>query len=169
MALLVATLAEIAERPYKRQSLLSGDFKGGANDINGGSGNGGADDDDEIRLRVRNPLFDPLEPSEEPERLVAGSNYAFRYPIQHLFYYMKASFFVPWPIGSWPIGLRHRMLPPHDPNCQDTLSWLSKQLEEQRGQQQKTTKNDVDLPSANEEEGGTSNATEEEQRPSIHV
>eukprot|EP00529_Nitzschia_sp_RCC80_P031522 CAMPEP_0113448334 /NCGR_PEP_ID=MMETSP0014_2-20120614/4713_1 /TAXON_ID=2857 /ORGANISM="Nitzschia sp." /LENGTH=364 /DNA_ID=CAMNT_0000339543 /DNA_START=84 /DNA_END=1174 /DNA_ORIENTATION=- /assembly_acc=CAM_ASM_000159 len=139
MALLVATLAEIAERPYKRQSLLSGDFKGGANDSNGGGGVVDDDNDgDDIRLRVSNPLFDSLEPSEEPDRLVAGSNYAIRYPIQHLFYYMKASFFVPWPIGTWPIGLRHRMLPPHDPKCQDSLSWLSKQWEEQQ-QQQKTT------------------------------
>ena len=167
MALLIATLAEIAERPYKRQSLLSGDFKDSANDRN--EGDSGVVDDDDIRLRVSNPLFEPLEPSEEPGRLVAGSNYAYRYPFQHLFYYIKASFFVPWPIGSWPVGLRHRMLPPHDPKCQDRLSWLSKQLEEE---QQRTTEltSHVDVPSAARgEEGGASNATGEEHRPSIHV
>ena len=61
------------------------------------------------------PLFDKLAPSEQPDPLLAGSSRALSRPISHLFKYLQLSGYVPWPIGSWPVGLRHALRPPADP------------------------------------------------------
>lgn len=107
MAMLISSLAEIAERPFKRQSMLSKELMADDNSVH------------------KNELFDPLDPKEEPKHLIAGSNYALKTPLRHFTYYIKRSFFLPWPLGEWPVGIRHHMLPPHDPKTPGLLNRLS--------------------------------------------
>lgn len=53
------------------------------------------------------PIFEPLQPSEEPDPLRAGSNQALRNPFQHIVKSMEWSFTPPWPFKGFPTGLRH--------------------------------------------------------------
>jgi hypothetical protein len=109
MALLIASLAEIAERPYKRKNWMEV--------IHGSASESMADD---LANSNRNPLFLPLTPSEEPDPLLAGSTKALLRPLAHLWKYCKVSIYIPWPFHAWPIGLRHNLRPPTDPDS-DTL------------------------------------------------
>lgn len=101
MALLIATMAVIAERPYYTNQNPFVFVE---------------DEADAIHTTKRNPLFDPLVPSEEPNPLSAGSTHALGRAMAHIWEYCKLSVFIPWPLGSWPVGLRHRLPPPTDPN-----------------------------------------------------
>ena len=106
MALLIATMAVIAERPYyKNQDPFA--FV--------------EDEENAMRTSNRNPLFDPLEASEEPDPLLAGSTHALGRPFAHIWYYCKLSLFIPWPMGSWPIGMRHKLPPPTDPDAESAI------------------------------------------------
>lgn len=116
MALLIASLAEIAERPGKKER---------RSDVSNGDGDAEAVAGDDTTAGRRNPLFLPLHPSEEPDPLMAGSTRALSRPLAHLWKYMKFSFYVPWPIGTWPIGLRQSLYPPKDPKAEKTLQQLS--------------------------------------------
>ena len=63
-----------------------------------------------------NKMFDPLHECEEPESTLAGSGMGLSHPIAHIVKYMKLSFVLPWPFGSYPSGLRHHLIPPTDPD-----------------------------------------------------
>ena len=120
MALLVSTLAMIAERPYFQQQQQQ------QQDQHQNSMN--SDPycyDRSLHFETRNRLFDPLEPSEEPDHLSAGSSFVLENPFGHLWHSMKQSFYFPWPIGQWPIGLRHNMSPPTDPKTDEIRTRLS--------------------------------------------
>lgn len=60
-------------------------------------------------------LFQPLAPSEEPDPLLAGSGGGLSRPLGHAWRYMVLSVYLPWPWGTWPVGLRHALQPPTDP------------------------------------------------------
>jgi hypothetical protein len=107
MGLLIASLAEIAERPYARQNWM--DILSGGETV--------AVSEDRLASQ-RSPLFNPLQPSEEPEPLLAGSTKALSRPFAHLWKYCKLSVYIPWPFGAWPIGLRHSLHPPTDPDAE---------------------------------------------------
>ena len=91
-AMQIAILSSIAERPY-----LAGTTK----------------NDDVISKGAEiSPLFGPLTPSEIPDPLMAGSGMAAYRPIAHAWRYVKSSIYAPWPIGHWPVGLRHSLPAP---------------------------------------------------------
>jgi hypothetical protein len=92
IAMIIAALAVIAERPYKDTNT------------------------DSFLTSEIDSLFDPLHPSEEPEPLLAGSGTGLSRPFAHMWRYIQLSFYLPWPIGHWPVGLRHALRPPHDPD-----------------------------------------------------
>jgi hypothetical protein len=92
IAMMIAALAVIAERPYKDTST------------------------DSFLTSEINSLFDPLHPCEEPEPLLAGSGTGLSRPFAHMWKYIQLSCYLPWPIGHWPVGLRHSLRPPHDPD-----------------------------------------------------
>jgi hypothetical protein len=102
LALLIASLAEIAERPYTQHRQAETLYEENITDS--------------VLGETVNPLFNPLQPSEEPGRLLAGSNEALATPLSHLWKYVKLSFYLPWPFGVWPVGLRHQLRPPMAPN-----------------------------------------------------
>jgi hypothetical protein len=66
-------------------------------------------------VRGRNPLYDPLIEYEEPNPRSAGSTQALKRPFVHLLNSYKLSFWMPWPLGMWPQGLRNNLPPPKDP------------------------------------------------------
>merc|ERR1711988_2063455 len=66
-----------------------------------------------------NKLFDPLHELEEPTTTLAGSGKGLSNPIAHIFKYMVISFQLPWPLGRWPVGLRHKLIPPADPDVEN--------------------------------------------------
>mmetsp|Transcript_11315 Transcript_11315/g.18207 ORF Transcript_11315/g.18207 Transcript_11315/m.18207 type:complete len:407 (-) Transcript_11315:67-1287(-) len=78
----------------------------------------------------RSPLFDKLAKFEEPNRLAAGSTTALRRPVLHILNSYRLSFWVPWPIGIWPQGLRHRLPPPKDPNVKKSMNRKTMLLQE---------------------------------------
>lgn len=123
MALLIATLAVIAERPYydSRNPLA---FV--------------LDEENAIRFSKRNSLFDPLEPSEEPSPLLAGSTHVLGRPLAHLWECCKLSVFAPWPMGSWPVGIRHKLPPPTDPKAESAIKRRTEDIR-LRSHQLKTT------------------------------
>lgn len=57
-----------------------------------------------------NPIFAPLNPSEEPHPLRAGSGKALRTPLAHIFASAQWSFAPPYPFKGPPMGLRHNNL-----------------------------------------------------------
>ena len=57
-----------------------------------------------------NPIFLPLEPSEQPNPLRAGSGLALKNPLRHVWASMLWSFAPPWPFQGPPQGLRHNQL-----------------------------------------------------------
>jgi len=124
MSLLVSTLTMIAERPYFQQHQQQNSRNSDPYCY-----------DKSVHYEKRNRLFDPLEPSEEPNHLSAGSSFVLENPVGHLWHSMKQSFYVPWPLGQWPVGLRHVMSPPTDPKTDEILDRLStyKNKEEQVG------------------------------------
>jgi hypothetical protein len=106
MALLIATMAVIAERPFYTDQDLT-EFLRNVSNVD--------------LVSKRNRLFDPLEPSEEPDLLQAGSSKVLRRPLGHLWESCTLSFYVPWPMGRWPVGLRHKLSPPTDPNAKTAI------------------------------------------------
>lgn len=72
----------------------------------------------------RHPLFGPLDPSEEPPVLQAGSAHALHRPLRHFWEYCKQSFIFPWPLGGYPTGLRHDLLPPMDKDVALSMSQI---------------------------------------------
>jgi hypothetical protein len=106
MALLIATLAIIAERPYH-------------NDIDPFAFV--EDEENTVHISKRSSLFDPLAASEEPNPLLAGSTHVLERPFKHLWESCKLSVFVPWPMGSWPVGMRHVLPPPTDPKAASAI------------------------------------------------
>lgn len=111
MAMLIASLAEIVERPYRGKTTEAIQTN--------------AQITDSVLGAEINPLFNPLEASEEPDPLSAGSTKAWSMPIRHLLKYAKMSFYVPWPLGVWPVGLRHSLPPPVDPNVAELRKRIS--------------------------------------------
>lgn len=99
IALLIATLATIAEKPFMESKLNTGS-------------EAQIEESRRIMMTNENSLFDPLQPAEEPEPNAAGSGQGLKHPIAHLWYYMKLTFIIPWPLGHWPVGLRHSLPPP---------------------------------------------------------
>jgi hypothetical protein len=55
------------------------------------------------------PLFRPLDPSEEPAPYLAGSGRALEHPVTHVFHYVSKTFSPPWPFGRHRVGFRHRL------------------------------------------------------------
>ena len=103
MALLIVSLSEIAERPHKNKSIIQSSSSSPSCSTSSPSS------------IYRNPLFDPLQPSEEPNLLDAGSNQALYHPMAHFWEYFKRSAILPWPFGRYPVGFRHALSPPVDP------------------------------------------------------
>lgn len=97
IAMVIAALAVIAERPYKDTNT-----------------------DSFLESNI-NSLFDPLHPSEEPEPLLAGSGTGLYRPFAHVWRYIRLSCYLPWPMGHWPVGLRHALRPPYDPDTSKTI------------------------------------------------
>lgn len=56
------------------------------------------------------PLFSPLDDTEKPHPLRAGSGFALQKPFRHVISSMKWSFAPPWPLAGPPMGLRHSQL-----------------------------------------------------------
>jgi hypothetical protein len=81
-------------------------------------------------VESRSPLFDVLASFEEPRLLSAGSTRALKRPVLHLLNSYRRSFWMPWPLGIWPAGLRHRLPPPHDPNVKATIKRKTQILRE---------------------------------------
>jgi len=99
-AMLIATLAQIAEAPYKDFSEHPTESVIASNDA-------------EMSTTV-NKLFDPLDASEEPDPDLAGSGKALYRPFRHIWKYCKLTVWIPF-ISPWPVGLRHTLPPPTDP------------------------------------------------------
>jgi hypothetical protein len=55
------------------------------------------------------PLFRPLDRSEEPPPYLAGSGRALERPLAHVMYYVGRTFTPPWPFGRHRVGFRHRL------------------------------------------------------------
>jgi hypothetical protein len=106
MALLIATMVVIAERPYYNNQNPFAFVEDEAN---------------LAQMSKRNPSFDPLEASEKPNPLAAGSTHALGRALAHIWEYCKLSFFIPWPLGLWPVGLRHKLPPPTYPNAEAAI------------------------------------------------
>jgi hypothetical protein len=123
MAMLIATMAVIAERPYYNNL---NPFAFVENEENA------------VRISKRNPLFDPLEQSEEPNPLSAGSTHALGRSLAHIWEYCRLSVFLPWPLGSWPVGLRHKLPPPTDPCAESAIKRRTEDIL-RRSTQMKTT------------------------------
>lgn len=62
--------------------------------------------------QLRNKLFDPLEPWEEPDASKAGSGKALQYPFRHIWNGIVGSFGLPWPFARHRVGLRQTQLRP---------------------------------------------------------
>lgn len=123
-AMLIASLAEIAERQYTNRRFR------GSNDHPNGDGVVVAASRTAHRLTLgksfhgcsssttgedaHHPLFGPLSPSEEPDPLLAGSGGGLSRPLGHAIRYLALSVYIPWPWGHWPVGLRHSLRPPTD-------------------------------------------------------
>jgi hypothetical protein len=88
-----------------------------------------ADHRNEYLVEERSPLFDELAPFEEPIALSAGSTKALKQPLSHLLNSYRLSFWVPWPLGIWPQGLRHRLPPPKDPGVKKSMMRKTRILE----------------------------------------
>jgi hypothetical protein len=117
-ALLIATLAEIAEQKYTKEGVVV-DLEANANQ---GSARGGSvvldssrHSDSIATSSLYHPLFGPLDPSEEPDPLLAGGGGGFSKPLQHIGRYLKLTAFLPWPCGTFPSGLRHSLRQPTEP------------------------------------------------------
>ena len=89
-----------------------------------------ADRSNAYLIENRSPLFDELAPFEEPSPLAAGSTTALRRPVLHVLNSYRLSFWVPWPIGIWPQGLRHRLPTPKDPNVKKSMNRKTMILQE---------------------------------------
>jgi hypothetical protein len=122
-AMLIATLAEIAERQYtNRRFRRSNDHQNGdgvvvaasrtAHRLSSGEGFRGRSSS--TGEDANHPLFGPLSPSEEPDSLLAGSGGGLSRPLGHAIRYLALSVYMPWPWGRWPVGLRHSLRPPTD-------------------------------------------------------
>jgi hypothetical protein len=81
-------------------------------------------------VEERSPLYGELALFEEPRSLSAGSTKALKHPILHLLDTYRLSFWMPWPLGIWPAGLRHRLPPPHDPTVKATIKRKTEMLRE---------------------------------------
>lgn len=141
MSLLVATLTMIAERPFFQQPQQQQDKDaedGFINPVSTSKDHSIEEDAEDgqyccnnpLYCEKRNRLFNPLDPSEEPNPGSAGSTYVLKNPLGHVWQNMKQSFYVPWPIGKWPVGLRHHIPPPTDPNSDAILRRISTYKEE---------------------------------------
>lgn len=82
-------------------------------DVTQSSGGGSVRDTQHDDPNYIDPLFLPLDPSEEPLPCMAGSGRALEQPLSHLCYYISKSFSPPWPIGRHKVGFRHRLPVPH--------------------------------------------------------
>lgn len=59
-----------------------------------------------------NKIFEALEDWELPQCQFSGSGQALKNPFRHLWDGIRASFSLPWPFASHPVGLRQTQLPP---------------------------------------------------------
>ena len=128
-SLLIASLAEIAERQYLPNQNNNNNNGSGENIIDGSrtakrlsSGqipsttqqqhNQQQQQQQQRQQEYFHPLFGPLAPSEEPDPLLAGAGGGLSRPLGHAWRYLKLSIYMPWPWGTWPVGLRHSLRPP---------------------------------------------------------
>ena len=102
-AMIIAALSEIAEREFRAaQGRQTGGISISRNAL------------------TVNPQFGELEPHEEPNPLRAGSGQGRSHPIAHAWEYFWSSMSMPWPIGTYPVGLRHSLPPPRHEGTLDT-------------------------------------------------
>ena len=104
-AMLIATLAEIAERQYTSAYSSEVDESRSAKRL---SSTQTLQDSNS----QHHPLFAPLSATEEPDPLLSGSGQGLSKPLQHAWRYVVLSVYMPWPWGKWPVGLRHNLKPP---------------------------------------------------------
>jgi hypothetical protein len=119
-ALLIATLAEVAEHQYADEEAILGDSsefssRGGFTTSVESSRSLSTMESGSSSFAKYHPLFGPLNRSEEPDPLAAGGGGGLSHPFQHLAMYLKLSVHMPWPWGDTAVGIRHHLPPPKEP------------------------------------------------------
>ena len=107
-AMLIAALAEIAERQYSNAYRSEVDESRSAKRLSS------TETLADSAAQQYHPLFAPLLDTELPDPLLAGSGRGLSKPLQHAWRYVVLSVYMPWPLGKWPAGLRHNLKPPSE-------------------------------------------------------